>query len=91
MPIHRDRIIEYLRQGEGAPPPVFVGHDTILTDVLTTAKDSAGKPKMTRIVQGAPGAGKSSLLHEMQKLWLGTDEKHGSLSCPPPTSFMTRG
>ncbi len=75
MPIHRDRIIEYLRQGEGAPPPVFVGHDTILTDVLTTAKDSAGKPKMTRIVQGAPGAGKSSLLHEMQKLWLGTDEK----------------
>ncbi len=71
MPIHRDRIIEYLRQGEGAPPPVFVGRDDILEDILTTSKDSAGQPKMTRIVQGAPGAGKTSLLHEMQKLWTG--------------------
>ncbi len=71
MPIHRDRILEYLRQGEGAPPPVFVGRGDILKDILTTAKDSAGQPKMTRIVQGAPGAGKSSLLHEMQKRWTG--------------------
>ncbi len=73
MPINRARIKEYLRQGEGAPPPVFVGHDDILEDVLSTAKDSAGQPKMTRIVQGAPGAGKTSLLHEMQKRWTGED------------------
>ncbi len=73
MPINRVRIQEYLRQGEGAPPPVFVGHDDILKDILTTAKDSAGQPKKTRIVQGAPGAGKSSLLHRMQELWIGTD------------------
>ncbi len=75
MPINRARIREYLRQGEGTPPPVFVGHGTILTDVLTTAKHSAGEAKKTRIIQGAPDAGKSSLLHEMQKLWLGTDKK----------------
>ena len=75
MPIHRDRITEYLDQDEGDPPPVFVGHDTILDDILDTATRKAGRPKVTRIVQGAPGAGKSSLLHEMQKLWLGTDEK----------------
>ena len=73
MPLNHARIIEYLRQGEGAPPPVFVGREAILEDILTTAKDSAGQPKMTRIVQGAPGAGKSSLLHEMQKLWMGTE------------------
>ncbi len=74
MPINRARIIEYLRQGEGAPPPVFVGRETILNDILATAKDSAGQPKMTRIVQGAPGAGKSSLVHEMQKQWTGLNE-----------------
>ncbi len=73
MPFHRERVIEYLRQGEGAPPPVFVGHGDILKDILTTAKHSASEAKMTRIVQGAPGAGKTSLLNRMQKLWLGTD------------------
>ncbi len=71
MPLNRARIIEYLRQGEGAPPPVFVGRETILGDILTTSKESAGQPKMTRIVQGAPGAGKSSLLHRMQQKWTG--------------------
>ncbi len=71
MPINRARIQEYLRQGEGAPPPVFVGRGDILRDILTTARESAGQPKMTRAVQGAPGAGKSSLLHEMQRKWTG--------------------
>ncbi len=74
MPIDRARIQEYLRQGEGAPPPVFVGHDGILDDILLAARESAGQPKMTRVVQGAPGAGKSSLLHWMQKRWT---EKEG--------------
>ncbi len=73
MPIDRARIQEYLRQGEGAPPPVFVGHDGILDDILLAARESAGQPKMTRVVQGAPGAGKSSLLHEMQRRWTGED------------------
>ncbi len=54
-----ERIREYLRQGEGAPPPVFVGRDAILADILKASRESAGQPKMTRIVQGAPGAGKS--------------------------------
>ena len=73
MPINRARIREYLRQGEGAPPPVFVGHDDVLNDILVTAKDSAGQSKKTHVVQGAPGAGKTSLLHEMQKRWTGED------------------
>ncbi len=68
---HRGRIREYLRQGEGAPPPIFVGHRDIFDDILRIAQDSAGKAKFTRIVQGAPGAGKSSLLHEMQRRWTG--------------------
>ncbi len=74
MPIDRARIQEYLRQGEKAPPPIFVGHDGILKDILVTARESAGRPGKTRVVQGAPGAGKSSLLHWMQKRWT---EKEG--------------
>ncbi len=70
----RERIRKYLRQGEKAPPSVFVGRDNILEDILSAARDSAGQPGMTRIVQGAPGAGKSSLLHEMQKRWTGAND-----------------
>ncbi len=66
MPLNRARINEYLRQGKGTPPPAFVGRETFLDDIPTTAKASASQPKMTRAVQGAPGAGKSSVLHEMQ-------------------------
>ncbi len=70
---HVDRVREYLRQGEGAPPPVFVGHQDILDYILRTARNSAGNAKFTQIIQGAPGAGKSSLLAEMAKRWLGKD------------------
>ncbi len=73
MPLDRARIREFLDQDEGDPPPVFVGHDAILDDILDTATRKAGRPKVTRAVQGAPGAGKSSLLHEMQQRWTGQD------------------
>ncbi len=70
-----DKVREYLDQDEGDPPPIFVGHQTILRDVFDIAIRKAGRPKVTRILQGAPGAGKSSLLAEMQKKWTGEDGK----------------
>ncbi len=73
MPIQYERVRDFLRLDEGDPPPVFVGRDDILSDILDTAKDKAGRPKVTRIVQGAPGAGKTSILHEMQTRWTGED------------------
>ena len=73
MPIRYDRIREFLRQDEGDPPPVFVGRGTILDDILNTARLKAGRAKVTRVLQGAPGAGKSSLLKEMRKRWPGKD------------------
>ncbi len=73
MAIRYDRIREFLDQDEGDPPPVFVGRGTILDDILDTAVRKAGRPKVTRILQGAPGAGKTSLLAEMQKRWMGKD------------------
>ncbi len=72
---HADRVREYLDQDEGDPPPIFVGHTKILEDILDITTRKAGRAKITRIIQGAPGAGKSSLLAEMQKRWLGKDGK----------------
>ncbi len=69
--IRYDRIREFLDQDEGDPPPVFVGRGTVLDDILDIAVRKAGRPKVTRILEGAPGAGKTSLLHEMRKRWTG--------------------
>ncbi|MCY4228028.1 MAG: hypothetical protein OXF20_10140, partial [Gammaproteobacteria bacterium] len=62
----------FLRQTEGSPPPVFIGREGVLEDIALAAeqvwKDTGsgmrGMEKATRIVQGAPGAGKSSILNE---------------------------
>jgi len=63
----------FLRQTEGTPPPVFVGRNGVLEDIALAAEQvwrgtgagRHGMEKATRIVQGAPGAGKSSVLNEM--------------------------
>ncbi len=66
--------------GEGSPPPVFVGREDVISDILAAAErawrpgaDWHGEPKMTRIVQGAPGSGKSSVLAELQSRLLGME------------------
>ena len=64
---------DFTAEGEGSPPPVFVGREDIFSDILAAAgqvwrpgADRHGRPKLTRIVQGAPGSGKSSVLAELQ-------------------------
>ena len=66
--------------GEGSPPPVFVGREDVISDILAAAErawrpgaDRHGEPKMTRIVQGAPGSGKSSVVAELQSRLLRTE------------------
>ena len=73
-------LLEFTKKTEGAPPPVFAGRGDVLDDIEDAAglawesKDPApdapptakgGAAKNTRIVQGAPGAGKSSILAEL--------------------------
>ena len=74
---------DYLRQSEGEPPPVFKGREDILTALRDCGEQTRkiieepgraqprillrGIPKATQIVQGAPGAGKSSILAKLQK------------------------
>jgi len=63
----RERLNEFLKRGEGSAPPVLVGRRDVLNDLEQAGRDNAGESKNTRILQGAPGAGKSSILAEMLK------------------------
>ncbi len=68
-----DGLRDFVASGEGSPPPVFVGRTEAIADIEATARRawkpgavSHGEPKATRILHGAPGAGKSSILAEME-------------------------
>ena len=63
----------FIAAGEKSPPPVFVGREGVISDILAAAERAwrpgescHGEPGMTRIVQGAPGSGKSSVLSELE-------------------------
>jgi len=65
----REALQDFVLQGEKSPPPVFVGRNDILNNILSLAELGGRKgkapPGNTRIIQGAPGAGKSSVLNEL--------------------------
>ncbi|MCY4147754.1 MAG: ATP-binding protein, partial [Gammaproteobacteria bacterium] len=68
---------QFIGEGEKEAPPVFVGREHILDDILAVSKESwkpgawfregsHGVAGNTRIVHGAPGAGKSSILRRLE-------------------------
>jgi len=73
----------FLRQSEGQPPPVFKGREAVLAILREWGERLRiviqepghikpriylhGVPKTTQIIQGAPGAGKSSILAKLQE------------------------
>ncbi len=65
MPVDYEGLREFLKRGEGASPPVFVGRREIIEAIMVASTKPSDEAKMTQIVQGAPGAGKSSLLKEL--------------------------
>ena len=74
----RARLIGFSEDGARSPPPVFVGRDEAISDILRAADrvherwlENPRKPQrhaMTRLIQGAPGAGKSTLVERIQEL-----------------------
>ena len=71
---------EFTEAGEKSPPPVFVGREGVISDILAAAERTRrpgggrqGEPGMTRVVQGAPGSGKSSVLAEIRSRLLGME------------------
>ncbi len=65
----RDALQDFVLRGKKSPPLVFVGRDDVLNTALSlaelTGRDGKAPPGNTRIIQGAPGAGKSSVLREL--------------------------
>lgn len=62
----RARLQHFVDRGSKSYPPVFVGRKALLNEILTisrtTGVEGAGIPGNTTVIQGAPGAGKSSVL-----------------------------
>ena len=77
----RRALKRFADEGGRTQPPVFVGRNAVIKNIATAAKiaydkwrsgDSDAKdPGLTRLVQGAPGVGKTSLLRHLQGRWEG--------------------
>ncbi len=77
----KDALVTFVRRGEKSAPPVFIGRQAILDDIIQRAdvgwqNYQSGEPGNTLVLQGAPGAGKSSIIAELHKnINKGDDEK----------------
>ena len=65
----RDRLQALIDASTRSNPPVFVGREDEIAKVLRTAANqpSEGPQSATILVQGAPGAGKTALLSEIER------------------------
>ncbi len=67
----KEALEDFVNASDGAPPPVYIGREDILERIEGFASNiwkGPGAPrhdmgKTSTILQGAPEAGKSSLLH----------------------------
>ncbi len=62
-------LVKFIRKSSSPPPPVFVGRQDVIADIESKVAEfnNHGEPKATRILQGAPGAGKSSIFAELEQ------------------------
>ena len=68
----KEALVTFAQRGEKSAPPVFIGRQEILDDIIQRAdvgwqNHQSGEPGNTLVIQGAPGAGKSSIIAELQK------------------------
>ena len=74
----REALTKFVRDDWRASPPVFVGRGPVIGDILETAGHvhgkwlsgdrDAGDHGLTRLLRGAPGAGKTALLRHLEEL-----------------------
>ncbi|MCY4304505.1 MAG: hypothetical protein OXC62_06975 [Aestuariivita sp.] len=66
----RTALHDFVHMRGKSPPPIFVGRNDVITDILTIAKKTktnrVGIPGNTTVIQGAPGAGKSAVLNVIE-------------------------
>jgi len=88
----REKLQAFVMTGEKSPPPVFVGREDIIGDIeergrlawRSGALAAHGEAGATRVIQGAPGAGKSSILAELESRSLKADDERA-----PRVLFLT--
>ncbi|MCY4303820.1 MAG: ATP-binding protein [Aestuariivita sp.] len=66
----RQELVHFITDGSKASPPVFAGREMILDEILTTSvrafERGSAPAGNTIVIQGAPGAGKTSILKEIE-------------------------
>ncbi len=64
-----NQLLEFIDSSPSPPPPVFVGRQDVITDIerKVVKIGQRKEPKATRILEGAPGAGKSSILTDLER------------------------
>ncbi len=63
-------LLDFIHDTPSPPPPVFVGRKDVIHAIegrMPNILKTCGRPKSTRLLQGAPGAGKSSILAELDR------------------------
>ena len=77
--LKRKDLENFINDKSGEYPPVFVGRDDVIKDILTTSRRAfergSAPAKNTIIIQGAPGAGKTSVLTELSQRSTHTDNQ----------------
>ena len=77
MTIDIDGLRKFVRIRDRSDPPYFVGRKDVIADIEDTCRamwknHRAGVPQdkgITRIIHGAPGAGKTSLIGHFDQRW----------------------
>ena len=66
----RKELSNFIDDSSGDYPPVFIGRENIIDELLNLSNRAFERgnapPKNTRMIQGAPGAGKTSILLELE-------------------------
>ena len=81
----KEALVTFAQRGEKSAPPVFMGRQAIMDDIIRRAdvgwqNHQSGEPGNTLVIQGAPGAGKSSIVAELKTRLNQTD--HGTGEWP---------
>lgn len=75
-PIDLEKLRYFIKEGDKNTPPEFIGREKITEDIEEIADSCYKKFKQrdvqratTRIIEGAPGCGKTSLLAQLRRNW----------------------
>ncbi len=99
MTIDIEGLREFIEARDRSDPPYFAGRKEVIADIETVCRTmwqrhTAGAPQhkgMTRIIHGAPGAGKTSLLGHRKQQWSQSRGRPVAGTGPKPRMLFLSG